>query len=159
MQDEEEEEKRGVELSDDENRPDDDSVGGVDGKTKEHHGNARFDGHIGEDVDRFTRPPPFQANGNFRGGMDFPNVLTGAMVRARDGESTIDDEKDPGRDCKPVIQREVLQHEDSTVSPQYDGHGGQSKEEGVDSHHLKSMASRLNGHFGKPFLIEVLHWY
>lgn len=65
----------------------------------------------------------------------------------------------PGRDCKPVIQREVLQHEDSTVSPQYDGHGGQSKEEGVDSHHLKSMASRLNGHFGKPFLIEVLHWY
>lgn len=122
MQDEEEEEKRGVELSDDENRPDDDSVGGVDGKTKEHHGNARFDGHIGEDVDRFTRPPPlkrvslevlqrdvrkshFQANGNFRGGMDFPNVLTGAMVRARDGESTIDDEKDLNSQCQRATNK------------------------------------------------------
>jgi hypothetical protein len=83
------------------------------------------------------------------------------MVRACDGKSTIDSEEDlnkrnvsvhrfdschrnsrggayPGNDCKPVIQREIFEHVDSTVSPQYGGHGRQSKEEGVDSYNSRS---------------------
>ena len=60
LEDEEEEETRGVKLSDEENHPDDNTMGGVDGNAKEHHGDARFDGHIGEDVDGFTCPPPLE---------------------------------------------------------------------------------------------------
>ena len=100
------------------------------------------------------------------------------MVRACDGKSTIDSEEDlnrrnvsvhrrdnyhrnsrggayPGSDCKPVIQREILEHVDSTVSPQCDGHGRQSKEEGVYSYDSRSKASRFNRHLDKRLWIEA----
>ena len=60
MEDKEKEEHHGVELSDEENHPKDDSLRGVNGKAKEHHGDACFNGHIGEDVDGFTCPPPLE---------------------------------------------------------------------------------------------------
>lgn len=60
MEDKEEEEHRGVDLSDEENHPKDDSLCSVNGEAKEHHSDACFNGHIREDVDRFTCPPPLE---------------------------------------------------------------------------------------------------
>lgn len=58
LQDKEKEEKRRVDFSDDYDCPDNDFVGPRHGDSKEENADAEFERHTGQDVDRFTCPPP-----------------------------------------------------------------------------------------------------
>ena len=55
-----EKEEGAVELGNDDGDPDYEAVAALDRKAEEHDRDGSFDRHVGEDVDRFTGPPPLQ---------------------------------------------------------------------------------------------------
>lgn len=57
LKDEDEEKESAVQFDNDKSDPQDAFVYREHTKSKQHEGDAGFDGHVGEDVERFAEPP------------------------------------------------------------------------------------------------------
>lgn len=90
---EEEEEKGAVDFNNCDGRPYNDPVDSGNCDTKEKDGDAEFEGHVGEYIDGFTRPPPLQSYGNL-GGRKGVSMLACAVVDSCDRKRAEEGEED-----------------------------------------------------------------
>jgi hypothetical protein len=119
LEDEDEEEESAVQFDDHKRDPEDALVYGENAESKQHQRDAGFDGHVGEDVEGFAKPPVLahvswarrqdwsavnahdcgrarylEANRDLGYRLDVPNMLASAMVHTSDGECDVQNEHD-----------------------------------------------------------------
>lgn len=110
MEQEDEKEECAVDLGDGQHGPDYGLVDSVDAETQQHDADAGFDSHVGNDVDRFTKPPelykvrlgpcdlryriPYlDSDWKLLWGLDVPSMLSCAMMTTSDSERSEDNEE------------------------------------------------------------------
>lgn len=96
MQYKQEEEEKTVDFCYGESDVDDPAVELVDCETEQHDCDGGFEGHVGEDVDWFTCPPPFDTDWDLGWGEDICGMLTCAVEDTCCCEGAEEDEENLG---------------------------------------------------------------